>query len=147
MAQLIFDVPRTARTVSAHPRHEGDVEEEEGEAIVVKKKTPPLFEVRGVVNVLISMPPWQVGRPSVLRMKEPLTYAGLLFSKDIVLELPVDIVRLATLLPPPEPYPYPAPDAYMEPSSYPTASPTPLLYTPMPTQYPSLRSLHFMLIS
>jgi hypothetical protein len=78
-----------------------------------------------------------VGRPSVFRVKEPLTYAGLTLSKDIVLELPVAIFHPATLPPPPpEPYPYPAPDAYMDPSSNPTASPTPLLHTPMPMLYP-----------
>ena len=38
--------------------------------------------------------------------------------------------------PPPEPYPYPAPDAYKEPFSNPSASPTPLLHTPMPMLYP-----------
>ena len=53
IAQLIFDVPRTARTVSAHPRHGGDVGEDEGAG---KNRTPPLFEVRGVVTVSISMP-------------------------------------------------------------------------------------------
>ena len=56
IAQLIFDVPRTARIVSAHPRHGGDVDQDEGEAIVVKNRTPPLFEVRGVVTVSISIP-------------------------------------------------------------------------------------------
>ena len=53
IAQLIFDVPRAARVVSAHPRHDGDVDEDEGEA---KNRIPPLFEVRGVVTVSISMP-------------------------------------------------------------------------------------------
>ncbi|KAH9010722.1 hypothetical protein EDB85DRAFT_1195124 [Lactarius pseudohatsudake] len=40
IVQLIFDVPRSVRTVSAHPRHGGDVdeEEEEGEAIAVKNR-------------------------------------------------------------------------------------------------------------
>lgn len=113
IAQLVFDVPRTARTVSAHPRHAGDVEENEDEAIAVKKRTPPLFEIRGVVTIRISMP---------------------LGSTDIVLELPVAIFHPATLPPPPpEPYPYPAPDAYMDPVS---VSPTPLLHTPMPMLYP-----------
>ena len=32
IVQLIFDVPRTAHTVSAHPRHGGDVDEDGGEA-------------------------------------------------------------------------------------------------------------------
>ncbi|KAH9050367.1 hypothetical protein EDB83DRAFT_2522522 [Lactarius deliciosus] len=117
IAQLVFDVPRSARTVSAHPRHGGDVDEDEGEAIAVKKKTPPLFEVRGVVSLRISMP---------------------LGSKDIVLELPVAIFHPATLPPPPpEPYPYPAPDAYLDPylNHNPAVSPPPHLPTPMPMPY------------
>ncbi|KAH9017290.1 hypothetical protein EDB84DRAFT_1566886 [Lactarius hengduanensis] len=117
IAQLVFDVPRSARTVSAHPRHGGDVDEDEGEAIAVKKKTPPLFEVRGVVSLRISMP---------------------LGSKDIVLELPVAIFHPATLPPPPpEPYPYPAPDAYLDPylNRNPSVSPPPPLPTPMPMPY------------
>ena len=56
IAQLVFDVPVTARTVSAHPRHGGDVDEDEGGAISAKKRTPPLFEVRGVVSLRIHMP-------------------------------------------------------------------------------------------
>ncbi|KAH8987440.1 hypothetical protein EDB92DRAFT_1126537 [Lactarius akahatsu] len=117
IAQLVFDVPRSARTVSAHPRHGGDVDEDEGEAIAVKKKTPPLFEVRGVVSLRISMP---------------------LGSKDIVLELPVAIFHPATLPPPPpEPYPYPAPDAYLDPylNHNPSVSPPPHLPTPMSMPY------------
>ena len=51
IAQLIFDVPRTARTVSAHPRHGGDVDEDGGES---NNRKPSLFEVRGVVTVSIS---------------------------------------------------------------------------------------------
>ncbi|KAH9063558.1 hypothetical protein EDB87DRAFT_1575346 [Lactarius vividus] len=117
IAQLVFDVPRSARTVSAHPRHGGDIDEDEGEAIAVKKKTPPLFEVRGVVSLRISMP---------------------LGSKDIVLELPVAIFHPATLPPPPpEPYPYPAPDPYLDPylNHNPSVSPPPHLPTPMPMPY------------
>ena len=53
IAQLIFDVPSAARTVSGHPRYGRDVDEDEGEA---KNRKPPPFEVRGVVTVSISMP-------------------------------------------------------------------------------------------
>ncbi|KAH9015199.1 hypothetical protein EDB85DRAFT_2156876 [Lactarius pseudohatsudake] len=35
--QFVFDAPRSARTVSAHPRHGGDADEDEGETIAVKK--------------------------------------------------------------------------------------------------------------
>jgi hypothetical protein len=56
IANLVFDVPRAARTVSAYPRHGGDGDDE---LDVFKKKTAPLFEVRGVLAVRIVMP---VGR-------------------------------------------------------------------------------------
>jgi hypothetical protein len=56
IAQLMFDVPHTARTVSAHSRHGGDTEEGGEESSPCKRCTPPLFEVRGVVVVRIAMP-------------------------------------------------------------------------------------------
>ncbi|KAI0290261.1 hypothetical protein B0F90DRAFT_1787636, partial [Multifurca ochricompacta] len=56
IAQLAFDVPYTARTVSAHPRDGGDTVEDREKLVVVKGKTPALFEVRGVVAVRIVMP-------------------------------------------------------------------------------------------
>ncbi|KAI0248483.1 hypothetical protein BJV78DRAFT_1284744 [Lactifluus subvellereus] len=116
IAQLMFDVPRTARTVSAHPRHGGDADEDEEESDVFKRHTPPLFEVRGVVAVRIDMP---------------------LGSKDIVLELPVAAFHRASLPPPrPEPYPYPAPDPYADIHLNSSTSPSPpglaSLTPPMP---------------
>ncbi|KAI0256155.1 hypothetical protein BJV78DRAFT_441883 [Lactifluus subvellereus] len=57
IAQLMFDVPRTARTISVHPRHGGGADEDEDESDVFKRHTPPLFEVRGVIAVRIAMPP------------------------------------------------------------------------------------------
>ena len=59
IAQLVFDVPRTARTVSAYPRHGGDVDEDEDEDDAFRRKTAPLFEIRGVLAIRIVMP---VGR-------------------------------------------------------------------------------------
>lgn len=59
IARLVFDVPRTARTVSAYPRHGGDVDVDEDESAVLRRKAAPLFEVRGVLAVRVAMP---VGR-------------------------------------------------------------------------------------
>ncbi|KAF8493966.1 hypothetical protein F5888DRAFT_701927 [Russula emetica] len=130
IAQLVFDVPRTARTVSAYLRHGGDIDEDEAESDAFRRRTrtAPLFEVRGVLAIRIAMP---VG------------------SKDIVLELPVAVYHPATLPPPPpEPYPYPAPDIFSDPhpnhnssASTPPPGPTPILYAdrplPSPYAYPS----------
>jgi len=55
----VFDVPRTARTVSAYPRHGEDVDEDEDEDDAFRRKTAPLFEIRGVLAIRIVMP---VGR-------------------------------------------------------------------------------------
>jgi hypothetical protein len=58
IAQLAFDVPRTARTVSAYLRHGGDIDEDEAESGAFRRKTrsAPLFEVRGVLAIRIAMP-------------------------------------------------------------------------------------------
>ena len=58
IAQLVFDVPRTARTVSAYLRHGGDIDEDEAESDAFRKRTrtAPLFEVRGVLAIRIVMP-------------------------------------------------------------------------------------------
>ncbi len=56
IAQLAFDVPRTARTVSAYPRHGGDVDGDEAESGALRRRTAPLFEVRGVLAIRIVMP-------------------------------------------------------------------------------------------
>ncbi|KAA1467199.1 hypothetical protein DENSPDRAFT_926422 [Dentipellis sp. KUC8613] len=74
VAQLVFDVPRSARTVKAGDR--------EGDDPAVRPK-PPIFEVRCLVKVTMSLP---IG------------------SKDIQLDLPVTIYHPAAL-PPPEPEP------------------------------------------
>lgn len=125
IAQLVFDVPRTARTVSAYLRHGGDIDEDEAESDAFRKRTrtAPLFEVRCVLAIRIVMP---IG------------------SKDIVLELPVAVYHPATLPPPPpEPYPYPAPDLLSDPhpnhnssASTPPTGPTPILYADRPLTSP-----------
>ncbi|KAI0261138.1 hypothetical protein BC834DRAFT_1044154 [Gloeopeniophorella convolvens] len=115
IAQLMFDVPRAARTVTAHARHDAldDEDEDEDEnddrtAITPRRTTPALFEVRGVVAVRVSMP---IG------------------SKDIQLELPVTIVHPATMPAlEPEPYPYPYELAASPPG--PLLSPPPALSPP-----------------
>ena len=55
IAQLVFDVPRTARTVSAYPRHNGDMDDDD-ESDAFRRRTAPLFEIRGVVTIRVAMP-------------------------------------------------------------------------------------------
>ena len=62
IAQLVFDVPRTARTVSAYPRHSDDVDEDGSESGVFRRRTAPLFEVRGVLAIRVALP---IGRFAV----------------------------------------------------------------------------------
>ncbi|KAI9434373.1 hypothetical protein H4582DRAFT_796424 [Lactarius indigo] len=104
-AQLVFDVPRSARTVSAHPRHGGDVDEGEGEAIAVRKRPCRYFR----------------------SAKSPLyAYLCLLGVRTSCSSYPVAIFPPATLPPPPlEPYPYLALDAYLD--AYLNYNPSPLL--------------------
>jgi len=45
------DVPLTAHTVSAHPRHSGDVDEDGAKIGVFRRRVAPLFEVRGVLAI------------------------------------------------------------------------------------------------
>ena len=52
----MFDVPRTARTVSAYLRHGSDIDEDDSESDAFRRRTPPLFEVRGVLAIRIAMP-------------------------------------------------------------------------------------------
>jgi hypothetical protein len=54
----VFDVPHTARTVSAYLRHGGDIDEDEvkSDAFRRRTRTAPLFEVRGVLAIRIAMP-------------------------------------------------------------------------------------------
>ena len=56
IAQLVFDVPRTARTVSAYMRHGGDRDEDEADSDAFRRRSAPLFEVRGVLAIRIAMP-------------------------------------------------------------------------------------------
>ena len=56
IAQLVFDVPRTARTVSAYQRHGGDIDEDGVESDAFRRRSAPLFEVRGVLAIRIAMP-------------------------------------------------------------------------------------------
>ncbi|KAI0050531.1 hypothetical protein FA95DRAFT_1581211 [Auriscalpium vulgare] len=122
LAQLVFDVPPNARTISAGVRH--------GDEDAVQPKEA-LFGVRCMVGIKMSMP---IG------------------SKDIHLDLPVTIFHPATLPPPPaHPLPLPtgpynlhheipmsphvmastSPAPYMDPSQvhlYPVASPPPQTY-------------------
>lgn len=56
IAQLVFDVPRAARTVSAYQRHGGDIEEDEVESDAFRRRSAPLFEVRGILAIRIAMP-------------------------------------------------------------------------------------------
>ncbi|KAI9452519.1 hypothetical protein F5148DRAFT_1289563 [Russula earlei] len=119
IAHLVFDVPHHARTVSAYPRHGGDVDgEDDDELDRLRGETAPLFEVRGILAVRIAMP---IG------------------SKDIVLELPVPVFHPATLPPPsPEPFPYPSPDLVpFQNSSSPSPPPVP---RPAPIPYYSDRA-------
>jgi hypothetical protein len=52
----VFDVPRTARTISAYPRDGGDVYEDEDESDGFRRKIAPLFEIRGAITIRIDMP-------------------------------------------------------------------------------------------
>ena len=56
IAHLVFDVPRTARTISAYPRDGGDVYEDEDESDGFRRKIAPLFEIRGAITIRIDMP-------------------------------------------------------------------------------------------
>jgi hypothetical protein len=56
IAQLVFDVPRAARTVSAYQRHGGDIEEDEVESDAFRRRFAPLFEVRGILAIRIALP-------------------------------------------------------------------------------------------
>ena len=67
IAQLVFDVPRSARTVSAYPRHGGDVDEDEAEVGAFQRRTAPLFEVRGVLGIRIAMPIGRFAHPLFVR--------------------------------------------------------------------------------
>ena len=58
----MFDVPHTARTVSAYLRHGGDIDEDEAESDALRRRSAPLFEVRGVLAIRIAMP---IGRFAV----------------------------------------------------------------------------------
>ncbi|KAI9429258.1 hypothetical protein H4582DRAFT_2105076 [Lactarius indigo] len=73
IAQLVFDVPRSACTVSAHPRHGGDVDEGEGEGIAVKKKIPPLFE-----EIVLELPV-AIFHPATLPPNIPLSGSRCIF--------------------------------------------------------------------
>ncbi|KZT27204.1 hypothetical protein NEOLEDRAFT_162928 [Neolentinus lepideus HHB14362 ss-1] len=130
VATLVFDVPKDARSLKGGYREDGEAE---------GRTTDPLFEVRAVIGVRISM---GIG------------------SKDIYLELPVNIVHPNALPPEPllDPYasppfaPYVVPDPlsppmsttpYLEraqsPYAYPALpmSPTPpVWYPPHPSQTP-----------
>ncbi|KAI0314333.1 hypothetical protein OF83DRAFT_458051 [Amylostereum chailletii] len=97
VAQLVFDVPRGARTVKGGARQGSD------EAVHAKES---LFEVRCTVNIKIAMP---IG------------------NKDILLDLPVTIFHPDTLPPPPpDPYPLPPLQPYGSPPLAPL-SPAPYL--------------------
>ena len=56
IAQLVFDVPRAAHTVSTYQRHGGDIEEDEVESGAFRGRSAPLFEVRGILAIRIAIP-------------------------------------------------------------------------------------------
>ena len=63
----MFDVLRSARSVSAYLRHGGDVDEDEVEAGVFRRRIAPLFEVRGVLAIRIAMPIGRFARSLFVR--------------------------------------------------------------------------------